>query len=219
MSDSFFSDKQFVLIVAAWFVFSFLVLWFIGGGCLNPVNGTACISKGSLSGLSGIPVIGWFLPFDAWPSLMYFLAPIAGFIFAFVAIRWWNVYFDSKEASGILFLVIIFVVLLVGYYINLSFYMGEAARLNSQGGVKYSLYFCISETTSDSCSTTVQKLNNEYLTQAQTAKATSVSQFIPIYFWGELRKSMFFVFILGAIAGWLPLFAKQIYEQYSKGEN
>ena len=64
VQDSLFENKQFLLVLAAWFVFSFLILWFIGGACLNPVDGSACLARDSLSSLSNVPVIGLFLPFD-----------------------------------------------------------------------------------------------------------------------------------------------------------
>jgi hypothetical protein len=219
LEDSLFSNKQFVIILVAWFIFSFLVLWFIGGACLNPINGTSCLARGSLDSLSSVPVIGLFLPFDAWSSLMYFFAPIAGFILAIIVIRWWNEHFETTEAAGIGFLVLILVALFLGYFINLSVYDGEAAKLNSGSGAKYSLYFCFAETTSDACYTTVQKLNSEFVSQAQTSGATTVSQYIPVYFWGELRRSMYFIFILGAIAGWIPLFAKSLYKKYKESKS
>jgi len=219
LEDSIFANKQFLLLIAAWFVFSFLVLWFIGGACTNPVNGSSCLASGSLDGLRSIPIVGLFLPYDQWNSLMYFFAPIVGFIFAFVLIRWWNSYFETTEASGIFFFIIIVVAMLVGYYVNLSFYVGEAANLNSRGQVKYSLYFCFTESTYAECYSNVQKINNEYISIAQSSGATSVGQFIPVSYWSELRKSMFLDFVLGAIAAWLPLFALQVYKKYKQSEN
>ncbi|MFA6399793.1 MAG: hypothetical protein WCW44_05535 [archaeon] len=197
---------QFWLIIAVWFVFSFLILWFIGGACTNPINGSNCLASGALDSLRNVPIVGLFLPFNAWNSLMYFLAPITGFIFAFILIKWWNQYFETTEASSPIFLVLIIIALLAGYYVNLSFYMGEAATLNSRNGVKYSLYFCITESNDSDCYSTVQKVNSEYVAQAQAANANTVPQLIPIAFWAELRKSMFLSFVLGAIAGWIPLF-------------
>jgi hypothetical protein len=209
-------NKNFILIIVAWFVISYLILWVIGGACANPINGSGCMASGSLSGLSGVPIIGLFLPFDAWNSLMYFLAPIAGFILAYFAMKWWNDYFDSKEAYSIWFLIIAILVLVLGYYVNLSFYMGESANLNSRSGVKYTLSFCFSENTVSDCYTTVQKVNAELVAQAQKSGAQTVSQYIPVAFWPELRKSMFMSFIFGAIAAWIPFFVYGIYRKYSK---
>jgi hypothetical protein len=216
LEGSIFENKQLLLLICAWFVLSFLILWFIGGACTNPVKGTECLASGSLDSLRNIPLIGLFLPYDQWNSLMYFFAPIVGFIFAFIMIRWWNSYFETTEASGIFFLIIIVAVLLIGYYVNLSFYTGEAATLNSRGQVKYSLYFCFSENSYGECYLNVQKINNEYMTIAQSAGANTVDQYIPVSYWAELRKSMFLVFVLGAIAGWLPLFALQVYKKYKQ---
>ncbi len=211
-------SMQFWLIVAIWFVVSFLILWFIGGACTNPINGSDCLASGALDSLRTVPLVGLILPFNAWNSLMYFLAPITGFIFAFILIRWWNTYFETTEAASPVFLILIVVALLAGYYVNLSFYMGEAASLNSRNGVKYSLYFCITESDSD-CYTSVQKVNNEYIVQAQAAKADTIQQLIPIAFWAELRKSMFLSFVLGAIAGWVPLFGLWLMKAFKENQS
>jgi hypothetical protein len=211
---SIFEDKSFLLVVCAWFVFSFFVLWFIGGACLNPVKGTDCIASGKLDFLKSVPIVGLLFPFGQWNSLMYFLAPICGFIFAFVLIRWWNNYFDTTEAAGIGFLVLILLALFIGYYINLSFYLGEAASLNSRNNVKYSLQFCLSESSQDECYAVVQKTNNELYSQASSNNQQIIQQFIPVAFWAELRQSVYFVFVLGAIAAWIPLFVGQLYDKY-----
>lgn len=212
--------------MAIWFVVSYLILWFIGGACTNPIKGTSCLAPNALDALRNIPLIGLLFPYDAWSSIMYFLAPICGFIFAFITIKWWNYYFDTKEASGILFLVFILIALFVGYYINLSFYVGEAANLNSRTTyvnnqavrLNYSLYFCVWESNSSDCQNIVSKLNNETVTQFQSKGGSSVNQLIPVQYWPELRRSMYLSFILGAIAAWGALFGKDLYEKFVKKE-
>lgn len=209
------STKKFGAIVAVWFVISFLVLWFLGGACTNIVNGSSCLAQNALSGAKNIPVIGLFLPLDTWSSVMYFFAPVAGFFLAFFIIQWWNNHFESSEASGLWFLVVIIIVLLAGYYINLSIYVGEtAAGATKQynGQVKFSTYFCMAENDYASCNDTVNKINNELISQAQSSGAGSFEQKIGVAFWPEIRRSMFFSFILGAVAGWIPLFARRILE-------
>lgn len=191
-------------------------MWFIGGACLNPFNGSSCLAPNTLQGLRGVPLVGLLLPYDIWSSLMYFFAPICGFVLAFILINWWNSYFETKEASGIIFLIIILFALFVGYYINLSFYMNEAATLNSRGGAKYGLYFCITETDATTCNQTVSRLNQEYVSQAQANSAQTVNQLIPINYWAELRKSMYLLFIFGAIAAWVPLFIRELYDKYKE---
>lgn len=215
---SIFENKKLLLIVVAWFIVSYLVLWFIGGACLNPMNGANCLAPDTLQGLSKVPLVGLLFPYNQWNSLMYFFAPIVGFVLAFIMIKWWNNNFDTSEASGIGFLVLILLLLFVGYYINLYYYVGEAASLNSRNGVSYSLYFCITESDSSVCSQTVQRINSELQTQAQSKGEQTVSQFFPVDYWGELRKSMYLLFILGAIAAWLPFFAKGLYEKYNTKE-
>ncbi len=222
MTDNIFHNKQLLLVLVAWFVFSFLVLWFIGGGCLSPMDGKVCISSGAFNWMSNIPILNLVMPYAQWSSLMYFLAPLAGFILFFVLINWWNSYFETKQASGILFLVLILVALFAGYYINLFFYVNESATIyNSRygGQANYSPYFCMTEVTDSACSTTVQKLNSEYVSQAQSGKITVVPQYIPVGFWSEIRKSMYFLFILSGISAWIFLFAKELYHNIKENKD
>ena len=222
MSKSIFENKQLLLGLVAWFIFSFLVLWFIGGGCLSIMDGQPCVSSGAFSWMSSIPILGLLMPFGQWSSLMYFFAPIAGFVLAFGLIKWWNSYFETKEASGVFFLVLIVLALLGGYYINLFFYVNESATIvtsRSGGQAKYSPYFCLSETTDADCYSVVQKKNSEYVAQAQSGKITVVPQFIPVSFWSEVRKSMYFLFIMGAINAWLFLFAFELYNNYKESKD
>jgi len=211
-------DRNFLILTILWFVVSYLVLWAIGGACLNPVNGTSCLVQDSLSGIRNVPVIGLMIPFNTWNSLMYFLLPIVGYIFAFILIGWWNDYFETKEAATLAFPIILIIVLLFGYFINLSFYAGETAALNSNNNVKYSLYFCLGEAESAQCNETVYKINNELYTQAQSKQTKVVPQNFPVAFWPELRKSVFFLFILGAIAGWVPLFIRNLINKDKKSD-
>lgn len=220
--DNIFENKQLLLILVSWFVFSFLVLWFIGGGCLSPMDGKMCISTGAFDWMISIPVLNLLMPFAQWSSLMYFVAPIAGFILAFILINWWNSYFETKEAKGLLFLVLILVALFVGYYINLFFYVNETAMIvtsRSGGQAVYSPYFCMSELTYSDCANTVQKRNSEYVAQAQSGKIKVVPQYIPVAFWSELRKSMYFLFILGAINAWIFLFAHDLYKNIKESKD
>ena len=218
LAESLWQDKQLLIGTIVCFIVCFAIMWVIGGSFLDVVHGKNSLLPAqfyaSLDNLHNVPVIGWFLPFSPWSSVMYFLAPICGFVLAFILIRWWNEYFETKEASTIIFPILIFIVLLVGYAINLSIYTGEAANLNSRNGVSYSLYFCVAETTNDACSQTVGRINQQLVTQAQSNNATTVPQMIPVAFWYELRRSIFFLFVLGAIAAWIPLFVKEMVAKY-----
>ena len=221
MSASIFENKQLLLGLVAWFIFSFLVLWFIGGGCLSPIDGQSCISSGAFNWMSNIPILNLLMPFGQWSSLMYFFAPIAGFALAFILIKWWNSYFETKEASGVFFLILIMLALLGGYYVNLFFYVNESAMIatsRSGGQARYSPYFCMSEISSSDCYNVVQKKNAEFVAQAQSGKITVVPQYIPISFWSEVRRSMYFIFVLGAINAWLFLFAKDLYQNYKENK-
>lgn len=204
--------KNFVLFTIAWFFISFLVLWFLGGACLSffvspsQVN-SVCLSNNFLNNLRNIPLINLFLPYQNWVSLFYWFAPIAGFVFAFFGIKWWNEYFKTKEASSIIFLVIILFFLLFGHYITLNWYYGEVAALNSRDGLNVSLFVCF-DNDFVSCNNTVNKLNEEYIAQAQRSGSNTFNQLIMLDYWAELRKNIFLTFILGAICAWIPLFLK-----------
>lgn len=208
MSD-FFAGKQFHVFAFIWFVFSYIILWFLGGMCTNPLSGGTCFSSSALNGLSNIPLVNFVLPLNQWFSLMYWFAPVAGFVFAYYGLKWYNEYFESTFASSIWILPLLVFVLLAGYYINLSWYYGEAAHLNTSDQVSVGLYFCLAESGYSQCDSIVNKINGELITQAEKSGASKVQQFIPVRYWPELRESIFLTFILGAIAGWLPLFLKK----------
>ena len=206
------SGKDFVKFTIAFGIIAFVIMWFLGGACTSlfvaPSEvGSVCMSQSLLSGLRNVPIIGLFIPYNEWVSLMYWFAPIAGFVFAFFAIKWWNSYFETKEASSVWVVLVILLILLGGYYVNLSWYYGEAATLNSRNGVKVGLYFCFDNDASI-CNETTNKLNQEYIAQAQRNQSTSVTQLIMVNYWAELRESILLTFLLGAIAGWFPSFIK-----------
>ncbi|HPM85943.1 MAG TPA: hypothetical protein PLI99_02480 [archaeon] len=214
MIKSTFKNKQLLVVLLFWFFFSFLVLWFIGGGCLSPMNGSSCISSGAFDWMSNIPILNLLMPYAQWSSLMYFFAPISGFVLAFGLIKWWNSYFETKQASGVFFLVLIIIALFLGYYVNLFFYVNETASIYTSrysGQAVFSPYFCFSEKDYSDCANTVSKLNEEFISQVQSGKIKVATQYIPVSFWSELRRSMYFLFILGAINAWIFLFAKDLY--------
>jgi hypothetical protein len=203
--------NQKILILVAWFAISYLILWFLGGACMSlfSPNTSTCIAKDAISGLKNIPIIGLLLPYTEWVSMLYWFSPIAGFIFAYFGIKWYNNYFETKEASSIIFLILILALLLGGHAINLFIYYNEAAAIQtnrSNGQVNYSVALCF-ETASE-CDETYQKINNELAQQNPPIK-----QYFPIPFWSELRQSIFLTFIFGAISAWLFLFGINQYEK------
>jgi hypothetical protein len=209
--------KQFLFLVIAWFVISYIIMWLFGGACTDILSGGTCMASNGISFLRSVPIIGLILPYNAWVSLLYWFAPVAGFVLAFFGIQWYNKYFETKEAAGILFLVLIVVALFSGYYINLSWYYGEAATLNSKNGVTVGLHFCF-DNDPNVCNETVNKLNNELQQQSTRNNSTSLTQLFNVQYWPELRESIFLTFILGAIAAWIPLFAKQFIEKEESEE-
>ncbi|MBT4192360.1 MAG: hypothetical protein HOE11_03555 [Candidatus Diapherotrites archaeon] len=208
--------KQFLLLTVAWFVISYIIMWFLGGACTDLFSGGTCMASGGIAFLRDVPLIGLLIPYNAWGSFLYWFAPIAGFVIAFFGIQWYNKYFETKEAAGILFIVLILVALFAGYYINLSWYYGEGAALNSRNGVEVGLHFCFDN--DDSCSATVGKLNNELQQQAIRNNSSTVKQLLPVRFWPELRESILLTFIFGAIAAWIPLFVKNLIEKREEND-
>ncbi|MDD4250668.1 MAG: hypothetical protein PHX27_00570 [Candidatus ainarchaeum sp.] len=184
----------------------------MGGACLSffvapsEVN-SVCMSNNLLSGLTSIPVIGLLIPFTPWVSLFYWFAPILGFVFAFFGITWWNNYFKTKEASGILFVIVILLFLVLGHFITTNWYYSNIT-LSPQNNVQYGLHFCF-DNNPISCNEFVNNINQEYISQYQSYGG-SLKQLILIDFWATLRKNIFLTFILGAIIGWIPFFVKRI---------
>ena len=210
--------KQFLVIVVLWFAFTYVLMWLLSGACTgvfgfsgNVSVEQACPAADSVSGLANVPVLGLFLPFNPWVSVMYFFAPIAGFVLAFFVMRWFNEFFETDQATSVLFPVLLILVLIAGYAINLYWYTNESAALNTSSQVKVGLYFCFAETTSQACGETVSRINSELISQAETANSTVVQQYIQVPFWPMLKQSIFLTFIAGAIAAWVPLFALRRY--------
>ncbi len=189
-------------------VFSYAILWFFGGACTDIFHGGTCLSSESLQGLRNVPLVGMILPYNAWVSIMYFIAPLAGFVLAYFAIKWFNEYFETNEASSLLFIPLILVVLLLGYYINLSWYYGEMATLSTNSQVKVGLnpFLCFFEPDATKCAETTNKINSELITQAQNSGVQTVTQYIKVDYWSELRESIYLTFLLGALAAWAFLF-------------
>jgi len=202
------NNSKIIVMLVLWMIFSYAILWFFGGACTDIFHGGTCLSSDSIQGLRSVPLVGLILPYNAWVSIMYFIAPLAGFVLAYFAIRWFNEYFETNEASSLLFIPLIIVVLILGYYINLSWYYGEMATLSTNSQVKVGLnpFLCFFEPDSTRCAETVNKTNSELITQAQNSGAQVITQYIKIDYWAELRESIYLTFILGAIAAWAFLF-------------
>jgi hypothetical protein len=73
----------------------------------------------------------------------------------------------------------------------------------------FSLYPCFNENT---CNEEAAKLNSEYSAQYKSGSTQVLRQVIPVNYWPELRRSMYLLFMLGAIAAWLPFFAFDLYK-------
>jgi hypothetical protein len=215
-----FDEKNKLKIIVAWFVVSYIILWLIGGACfsLASPNSDSCIAQSMLSGVRNVPVLGFIIPYNEWVSPMYWFAPIAGFVLGYFFIKWWNSYFESKEATSIIFLIVMILVLFGGFFINLNWYYGEYAANSSRSDVKVGLYFCF-DNDPNVCQQTVNQLNQEYIAQAERDNASVVNQFILVRYWSELRESIFLTFILGVLAVWLPLFIFDYSEKEKKKEH
>lgn len=204
-------EKFFLVLFLLWFLVSYVIMWFIGGACTNVFSGGTCFSSGALDGLRNVPVVGSVFPYDNWVSVMYFFAPVAGFVLCYFFIKWFNSYFETGLASSPVFFVLLVIALCLGYFVSLYWYYGNNASLISRSnGVNVSLYFCFNEAT---CSQDVGSINQEYLEQAQSGQTAQLRQFLPVNFWPELRKSMYLEFMLGAMAAWLPFFVFSFYDK------
>ena len=195
-----FDEKFKLTIIIVWFLISYFIMWFIGGGCTDIFTGGTCFSAEAVSAFRSIPFIGLIFPFNAWISVMYFFAPIAGFVLAYFGLKAYNEYFETKQAYSVFVPAVILIVLLLGYSVNLAWYYGNIAQLNESSALNVELYFCFDEA---SCQSTVGALNAEL--QQTPDSSGKITQLLPINYWAELRESMFLTFMLGAIIAWIPL--------------
>ncbi len=204
--------KNFLTFAIIWFLIAYLVMWFLGGACLNifvppaDVN-SVCISHNALQPLRNIPLIGLLIPYNPWVSLFYWFAPIAGFFLAFFGIQWWNNYFETKEASKIFFPILLLLILFLGYFINLNWYYLEVAMMRSDENIDVALYTCFDGDPS-ACREYVENMNQEFIRQYGAGQTRKLTQYVLIDYWSQLRASVFLTFIFGALAAWIPFFVK-----------
>ncbi len=213
------NNKQLVLVSIIWFLIFYLIMWLIGGACTSifvapSQEAQLCLAKNSVAFLATIPIIGLFLPFTAWVSFFYWFSPIAGFVFAYFTIKWWNNYFDSKEATSFIFPILMIIFLIVGFSINLGWFYGEYVSLNNarNPSVNAVLYFCF-DGDAGVCNNTVNRLNTELQQQAIATNAQRITQYIGVNFWQELKGNIFLTFVFGAIAAWKLLFIRRFFEE------
>jgi hypothetical protein len=190
-----------------WAVFSFAILWFLGGGCTNIFFGGNCVSKDAVAGLTNIPIVNLFLPFKVWDSFMYFFAPIAGFILTFILARWFDKEFNGFGSKFYLGIGLI-VIMLFGTYITTAWYYSEAAAINSGNGRTVLVRMCL-ETTANECYIETNRLNQNNIAEAQSKGSSEVVQYINIPFWEKLRGNILYTFGFGGLMAWLFVFAEK----------
>jgi hypothetical protein len=224
--------KKKTQIIVAWLIVAFVIMWILSGACssvfIAPSEVTSvCGANTALSGLSTIPIINLVLPLGNWVSMMFWIVPLAGMVLGYFFIRWWNDYFDTKEATSILFLVAMIAVLFTGFFISeVWYYNGFASNASGQPEIiqcadgqmirsikQYSLYPCLVESTVGECNTIENTINNENYEIAQRECSSSMPLVLSVKYWPEMRESIFLTFILGVLAAWLPLF---VFEQIEK---
>lgn len=213
------NNKQFFLISIIWFLIFYLILWVLSGACTSifvtpSEEATMCLTKTAVSGLGTIPLVGFFFPLTPWVSFFYWFSPIFGFIAGYFSIKWWNLNFKTKEATSIIFPILMLVILLVGFIINLTWFYGEVVAINNarNSSVNAVLNFCF-DVDPNVCTTNLNKLNLELQQQAIANNSQKITQHLGINFWQELKSNIFLTFILGTISAWLLLFVKSFFEK------
>jgi hypothetical protein len=201
------SSQLKLVIIVAWFVIFYFLMWFFGGACTGFFSEGACLSSGAISFFKEIPILGLFIPFGTWVSIMYFFAPLVGFLTAYFGYKSYNDYFETKQAFSIVVPILLLIVLFGGYVINLGWYYGNVAQVNNSQTLDVGLYFCFDEA---KCESIVNTLNAEL--QQNPGVNGKITQLIAINYWHELRKTIFLTFIFGAIAAWIPLFIFNLIE-------
>lgn len=213
------NNKQFLLVTIIWFLIVYIIMWVLSGACVSlffdpSLRGDLCLTRNVVNELSQIPIIGLILPFGEWGSLFYWFSPIAGFIFGYFIIKWWNNYFETKEATTIIFPILMILFLIIGFTINLAWFYGEIAHINSvrNPGLDVALYFCFDQDPVR-CDSIVNSLNADLQDQARSGAVGTLTQFINVSFWQLLRSNIFLTFIISAIAAWKLLWIRKFFEE------
>ncbi len=149
-----------------------------------------------------LPVFNWFLPLGNWlDSPMFFIVPLLAFAMAFFAVDWINAFFETRAGFEWWLIAGVLLFGLAAFWINLSFYFGEAAALNSsdQGVVKLSWCF----NTNSECDKFFAQVNQQPATETR-ANGSSVSvRYLPVNYFNHFRDSAFSLMLLGFFMGWL----------------
>ena len=218
-------NKKKMQILIVWLVIVFIIMWLLSGACTSifvaPSEvSSACFLNPAVYGFSNIPILNLVLPLGNWVSMLFWFAPIAGIVLGYFFIKWWNDYFQTKEAISIIFLIVMLFVLFAGFFVNVMWYnSGTVTNASGQPEVvqcssgsviqsikMYSLYPCLLEASADECNNTASMINQQNYADVQRLCSDKMPLVIPIRYWPELRESIFLTFILGVLAVWLALF-------------
>lgn len=93
------------IIIATGIIIIFAILWFLGGACTGLIEEGYCMAKGLTNAVKEIPIINMILPLHTWNSSMYWMYPIAGIVFMWYMIDWYNKYFKTEIAKKPIFLI------------------------------------------------------------------------------------------------------------------
>ena len=182
------------VIAAFLFVISYFFLYVVGS------------AHSSLSqSVAGIPILNIFFPWAEFESYMFFLMPVAGFVFMFFLVDWLNGFLKKKAGFSPTVPAVFFVLAILAFYVAIFWYAGNYAELQSNNQVKYNLYICISEGQGE-CNTLVSEANKVLLDKQVMFDETRLLQYSPVSFPGRLKDGAYYLFVLAALFGWVSRF-------------
>ena len=193
------ADMGFIAIIVSLFVFA-LLLVFLYVAALSQRDAIG-------SAAQNIPVANWVLPLANWlDSPMYFLLPLLAFFLAFWAVGWINSYFETKAGYEWWLLALVLGMGFTAFFVNLGYYYGEVATLNSTDTQKVRLAWCFDST--PGCDKMMAKINGDASLKTETIDNKTVDvRYLPMNYFQEFRQSVFGLFLIGLSFGWLARLA------------
>lgn len=79
-------------------------------------------------------------PLEDWNSPMFFLLPFPAFILIYLAIDWFNDFFETKIANTVFFPLAFVILSFIAYYVVLWWYFGNISQLNNNNPVPYDFW-------------------------------------------------------------------------------
>ena len=153
-------------------------------------------SKQISSIVSDIPILNLVAVLPEFESPMFWLMPVVGFFVIFLLVDWVNQYFETEKALSVWFPLLLVMIGFLAFSVSLYFYYGNFAAMKSNEQQSFIPYLCYAHP--DDCGAIV----NEFNASGQESDGRQLF-YVNVPFWGKLRSSAYYLFLLAGICGWL----------------